>query len=440
MEIFHLINPQYYFLCIGIISGYFFLWLIRKKEWSFYLWFTYVTSTVAVSLYVISILAGFTSLGWPYSFIAVLPVLLLLIPIYYLVYLFSKKTLPPNSFKAFAHKVFVAFYLLFLLVFPGWLYSQKTTKTVTFYAVDQFNNPVSNLSIRYETSKFPITTDENGFAVINFPYSIFPSNNRHVDCEVISRKGYEIGGGKYDYNLGRDMGTYNYNIGWATELGFPYRVNIFMRKKELPTYLYHEERFQWYSEHPIETVRYNIFKRGLQAIDSDISILKNPDKVDLVFHVERDMENKHYTLKITAPLATNGVLLDDKKFYKAPAEGYTSEVVITLNYDMGPHIDMEKYLYFKSRNLEYKTETGKKYKPIYSRMNMEILFADSEHLNLYYDTWTNPYGSPNLDYEQDMPLDLRHDLRRQAKRTIEKGLLPPEPNINELIASGKYPY
>jgi len=64
--------------------------------------------------------------------------------------------------------------------------------------------------------------------------------------------------------------------------------------------------------------------------------------------------------------------------------------------------------------------------------------ASEKKLIFRYDTWTNPYGSRNLEYEPDLPFDLYEKLRKEATAALKSGKLPPEPNIPQLIASGQY--
>jgi hypothetical protein len=61
-----------------------------------------------------------------------------------------------------------------------------------------------------------------------------------------------------------------------------------------------------------------------------------------------------------------------------------------------------------------------------------------ERLTFSFDTWTNPYGSQNLELEPDLPWSLEGHLEREAISSLINGILPPEPDIPALLASGKY--
>lgn len=210
-------------------------------------------------------------------------------------------------------------------------------------------------------------------------------------------------------------------------------VSIYLRKMGERTYLYHDEELSWAFQEPYSFVNYNIYRRGLYDIDPDINKLSKPDKIDLVFDVQHNINDGQYIFKVIAPLDTNGVKLGDDKFYTAPVEGYSPEIAITINHDE----KIEKYLYFTSRKLSYEVDGVTQYKSIYSRMKI-TLRAFENRLMFYYDTWTNPYGSLNLEYEPDMPFELEAKLDRETKKFIQSGKLPPEPNLQEMMASGQY--
>ena len=70
---------------------------------------------------------------------------------------------------------------------------------------------------------------------------------------------------------------------------------------------------------------------------------------------------------------------------------------------------------------------------------MELsISADEEKLRVSHETWTNPYGVPNFEYDSDMNFDLRMYLEDEAETALQDGRLPPEPNIKEILATGKH--
>ncbi len=197
---------------------------------------------------------------------------------------------------------------------------------------------------------------------------------------------------------------------------------FYLRKLGPTTYLFNDIELGWKIRKPENTKSYDILRRGLKTIDPDLSKLRAPELIDLVYDVTNDTSGGTYTMRIIAPLEVNGAQMTDEILYEAPAAGYSRELTITLN-----HGDkLTKYLYFTSRN-----------PAVYSRMKMEFI-AKPEELIFRYDTWTNPYGTRNLEYEPDMPFSLEEQLEREAVRALQRGKIPPEPDIPALIASGQY--
>lgn len=420
LRVFTYIPLKYYFLFTGIFCGFYFLWLIRKKHWSFYVWFPYVATAILISLYGTSFFFTASFFGGPLLF---LPAFIVLIPVLYLIYYLAKKTAPSSPFKSLAHILFVVFCIVILISYQRWDYNHNSTNIATICIKDQYNKPVPNVLIRMNSKFSYAHTDEKGFAFIKFP------PNKFISLEEISRKGYEFEPSLNTFHsLRRDKKVDAIKNSTEQE-----PVIIYLRKMGQTTYLYHDEQLRWKFQQPYSLTSYNIYRRGLYDIDQDLSKIKRPEKIDLIFEVRHDIDNSQYMFKVISPLKSNGVQFSDNKLYAVPVEGYMPEATITINLDQ----EMEKYLYFSSRRLAYEVDSKKQYKPIYSRMKIEVS-AREDSLKFLYDTWTNPYGSPHLEYEPDMPFDLRNELRLEAKRMIQSGKLPPEPNLQEMMDSRRY--
>jgi hypothetical protein len=184
-------------------------------------------------------------------------------------------------------------------------------------------------------------------------------------------------------------------------------------------YLYHSEGGGGFTE-PSTYAVYDIFQPVMKAIDRDLSKLRAPWRYDLIFDVTKSGDN--YSMKILPVQETGSMQIADQLLYEAPADGYQPEV--TINMTAGER--RETYLYFTSRG-----------PAVYSRMEIEF-DVDNEGLRMWLDTWTNPYGSRNLEYEPDLPAGLLIHFRDEAEEALKSRKLPQEPDIPAMIASGEY--
>jgi len=235
------------------------------------------------------------------------------------------------------------------------------------------------------------------------------------DIEGIKKKGYEPGhftASAY-YGLSREQKDELFKNSVNSPLVF------ILRKLGPTTYLYHVRDGGWYLRLPSTFVAYDIFE-GCKKIDRDLTKLRYPQRYDLVLDATKADSN--YTVRITPVQQTGSVQILDQYLREAPASGYQPEATINI----GNGENRTTYLYFISRN-----------PGVYSRMKIEMV-ASEEKLTFSYDTWTNPYGSRNLEYEPDLPWSLESKLEKEAEAALKSGKLPPEPNIPQLIASGKY--
>jgi hypothetical protein len=301
----------------------------------------------------------------------------------------------------------------------GQMVSDMAPFTIYGKVVDQYGEAVSNAQVRVgwfyltlpdlglSTGEKWVNTDNTGV------FSCFILRGDSPSIAEIKKKGYEyIRSSDPTSELGDQ----------AKEEGFKNSDDPFvfkMRKLGPTTYIYHYDGGGEFSS-PDEFVIYDIFHRGFDPIDRELTKLGNPERYDLIFDVTKSGDG--YTMNILPVQETGSMQIVDQLLYEAPADGYQPEV--TINMTAGER--RETYLYFTSRD-----------PAVYSRMEM-ILDADNERLRLRYDTWTNPYGSRNLEYEPDLPNKLRHVLRKEATKALTSGKLPPEPDIPAMIASGEY--
>ena len=269
--------------------------------------------------------------------------------------------------------------------------------------------PYISFDLRDKVKVVTLTTDVAGR--FDFTFGFFgPPLIREI-----RRKGYE-----YDRTL-NSYNKSNENVQDALISKSSTSPIVFtLRKMGTTTYLQHDGEIKTYFDQPNEFVVYDLFDRGFDAIDRDLAKLRAPELYDLIFDVTKDGGN--YSVKVLPVQETGSMQFLNQLLYEAPAGGYQPEATIIITNGE----ERTTYLYFTSRK-----------PPVYSRMKI-VLIASEEKLIFRYDTWTNPYGSRNLEYEPDLPADLHKKLRHEAEKALKSGKLPPEPNIPQLIASGLY--
>lgn len=289
---------------------------------------------------------------------------------------------------------------------------------VEIQLLDHRDNPIEGVAFRSEKSKslllypyFPgrgnATTDENGiYSTWLFPY-------QDLYMADFKKQGYEFWWGehpKLNFKYRDTTGIFEYHaplVGRARKMG-------------ATTYLFHDTDLEWHLDQPDEYYVYDIFERGFRKLDRDLTRLEYPQTYDLILDGTKTGGN--YSIRITPVQQTGSVQILDQYLREAPANGYQREATINI----GSGESRTTNLYFISRN-----------PGVYSRMKIEME-ASEEQLIFRYDTWTNPYGSRNLEYEPDLPFSLENQFEREAGAALKTGKLPPEPDIPRMIATGKY--
>lgn len=289
-----------------------------------------------------------------------------------------------------------------------------------FYGVvvDQHGAPVAgaelvaqwryiSLDLRDKVKEITLTTDAAG----RFDFSFGFFGQPYVG--EMRKKGYEY---IYSWNP-YDTAVNNQMDLIAQSSTTP--IVFILRKMNPTTYLYSWGNNRIQMGTPTYVGAYDIFSPSTKPIDPDLTKLRNPDWYDLVFDVSR--VGAGYQVHIL-PVRQGSFQFNDQLLYEAPANGYLPEVTLPV----APNERRTTYLYFTSRN-----------PAVYSRMEIEVN-ASAEMLFLSFKTWTNPYGSRNLENEPDLPADLLIKLLDEAEAALTSGKLPPEPNIPQMIASGLY--
>lgn len=295
--------------------------------------------------------------------------------------------------------------------------------TVHCKIVDQYGAPVPGAQVQMsrkyaELPDFltPVVEDEwqtgdsNGMARFNIKL------HHENEIEWIKKKGYEPGHFTESPYYGATQEQMNELFKNSEKVPLVFTL----RKLGPTTYLCHDDEFGWHIKEPSNYVIYSLLERGLKRIDRDLSKLRNPQRYDLILDATKN--GNDYTVTFFPVRSNGGVQLLDQHLYEAPTAGYLPQATINIS----AKAKRTTYLYFISR------DPG-----VYSRMRIEME-AWEDKLIFRYDTWTNPYGSRNLEYEPDLPADLLIKLMDEAEVALKSGKLPPEPDIPTMIASGLY--
>jgi hypothetical protein len=165
-------------------------------------------------------------------------------------------------------------------------------------------------------------------------------------------------------------------------------------------------------------------------------------KVDAVF----DEKKSNWIVTFTASGNNGGFILSDKFLYEAPEKGYKKEFRFVQHVPTEKEIEIsksdepkawdtfqelskfvlkDKFLYIKSREPS-----------IYSRIKFKDAAIDKESGTIDTSTAANPYGERNLEFYDDLPLEISDECSNIDKYFI-KGKLPPKANIKKMMTEFK---
>ncbi len=302
---------------------------------------------------------------------------------------------------------------------------QVEGETFTGYGrvIDQNGDPISNAKVEVHWKRIEIimgigfkvhvdeewvATDPNGYFSVTTPNGAIPSF-------------WQVEANGYESQV--DISPYNQNDNereamMKNSMNDP--IILHMRKLNPTTFLLKSKSGYYFSE-PTTTLSYTMIPGLMRQIKPDLSNIRKPIQKDLVFSVNKN-EDGSYTLHIRLiPKNGGSMQLLDEYLYESPADGYQPNVTLTIRPEDG---EVTKYLYFTSRKTA-----------VYSRMTVGLKVRSSDGmLDLDCNTWTNPYGKRNLEWEPDLPFDAEEHFRREAQKALNEGTLPPEPeNLQALI-------
>lgn len=239
-----------------------------------------------------------------------------------------------------------------------------------------------------------VEADSNG----EWKITIHKPDQAHV--QDLEKKGYEF-----------DRKTLKY-LKSSNRVDFMRQTNeqnplvLTMRKKGPQTFLYH-------SEGSINLALSDGAKRiDFFAEKEPPPFYQKSNKTnmwDMTVEAEYFEDKQAWNVVLTSTSEKiGGILVSDDPLYEAPEKGYQikhEELVYTKG------IEKKLILLVKSRDL-----------PIYSRVDIEFSVA-KDYCIMSYDTWSNPYGKRNLEYDTkyDVDWNLRRRLEKECKEKIPDG-------------------
>ena len=193
---------------------------------------------------------------------------------------------------------------------------------------------------------------------------------------------------------------------------------ITMRKKDSPTFLMHHRG------------RVDFVPPGGAKVISLIDMtdmtgkkaFNNKDKPLWDLRIDSNFREKDQKWEFTITPSgetQGGIYVSDSPFYTAPAQGYLTE-----HHESVSLKEFRKNLLLCVRSRSH---------TVYSRVDLQFS-AGEERCILSYDAWVNPYGSRNLEYDEelDKAWQLRKRLEQEVRADIREGKLTKEHDLNTL--------
>ena len=313
----------------------------------------------------------------------------------------------------------------------------KNQRKKTFYGrvIDQYNDPVVGAKVEMRVSDttaivltytdwpskiYYCTTDKNGcFSLGNM------KSGYRVTIKNVEKEGYTD---KLDY--------YNALSLWGKKYTTPADpIIIKVRKKgQDPTYL-------------IKNIDFNLkLKPNTEQLYSFIDLEEEWEDAGHNRDYKKDFLPNHYDIKVNTVLNkekgewiitfsasgnNGGFIIRDDFLSEAPEQGYKKELNFYMFSDKNKnrtHLEGKKNL----KDLEGKYLYVKSRKPvIYTRIKIGDCDILSEWLQIDTSTATNPYGERNLEYNDELPLDISDECSSIVDKYFLTEKLPPKPNIKK---------
>lgn len=136
------------------------------------------------------------------------------------------------------------------------------------------------------------------------------------------------------------------------------------------------------------------------------TVAKDDKKSQLVIETEFDSEEQLYRLNFTTKQEESGVFLSDRQQHVAPQGGYKREETVNVE-AASPRSRVRKHILVR---------TVRDGIVQFSRLDMDFLVGKGG-LIVNITSWTNPDGSPNLEYDE---MHQRRELMRRTRQARQE--------------------
>lgn len=289
-------------------------------------------------------------------------------------------------------------------------YTRSKDISLSFYGkvVDQNLKPVKDVAVTLQFFQFDLT--------VKHFFTGVKSIVVHTDAEGLFSLEHETGHNLMVAKVAKDGYEYIYR-----EIAFerikpdknqPVIFNV--RKKEKPEFIIPGEfRFRFDStdaNREIDLVKIVFAKPGVLGTRT----WAKDEHADIRIKAVLDGANR-FVVTFSTPDSGAGINASNQLLYVAPDGGYVPSQTLTI--DIPDNLKMRFYLKGRQGN-------------IYSRLDVKVR-ATKEKLGMTIDSWTNPNGSRNIDYDEKIysheSLRRYEEDRRQAIEREKKKLLNPDP-------------
>ena len=306
-----------------------------------------------------------------------------------------------------------------LIGLPLICYAVKTVKPelegnikFSFYGklIDQNNNPIPSIEIKYNVDVMNLFNAR--------PYLVSNASTVTTNiqgCFSIQRSGVkivispiEVSGYEFSHETNPKM-MFGYAPPATPDSFVATEANPFiftLRKKNLPAYLLGIGPTNESSKRIMEDVT-NDINASIYIVPPWIDsggqpgylpggeepqrgqVVRKGDK-DLLIEGSLSEDGTHYDLEFSPITPNSGIILSDELLYEAPEAGYQSSIQLSI---LPGTSELKKYLYIKLDN-------GKFYGRLDAEFRIDSLDKTPPKARIFIDTWINPSGSRNLEFDE----------------------------------------
>lgn len=302
---------------------------------------------------------------------------------------------------------------------------------ITFYGkvVDQYGDPVEDAEILIHIThyspnpstlfggikKVNATTDATGLFVIK------DNRGRSLYLDDIRKLGYEFS------KVNNPQRGFKYSGAKGEKILTPQEeqpVVFRLRKKGKTTCLSRGDFDYQFGQDDepcyLDIIRPAFLKKSKLRVSEAYG--SKPIQTDVVLGISSDEMGQGF-IATFAVTGTGGLIVSDDLLHIAPANGYTSNLVVSVSNNK----DVRKHIYVKARE-------GRVYGRLDVTMNAySNRVSHQRRINVRIELSANPYGDRNLEDDPNIPYDLKKKLIKKAEEDLREGRLPERPDLQKLI-------